>query len=294
MLPARQHASRLALGLLLGLWYAPALAQTTGCGLPAAPGVSTVTRWVNGVQRSSVCSVPSNDTPTIPSRLVFAWHGRGGSGQPRRSQHVEDGLSGIAVYPKALLGPQCGGHTCWDLDPMGHDIALSDARLAHLAAQGCLHPPRLVDDGCAFGGAMTHRPACGRHRATRAVAVDAGWLPEAGYDGPVRDWAEHADDAQAGPITAGRAATAWWRSMESCSAATTPVWPTPCVAATGWQSGVAVTGYTRPQGGHPWSPWTSQAIAACLSQDSGGPEPWAVEGASCRWSTRASMEGTLW
>jgi poly(3-hydroxybutyrate) depolymerase len=80
MLPSRQCISLLALGLLLGMWSAPALAQTAGCGLPAAPGVSTVTLWVNGVQRSYVLSVPSPYHPTIPGRLVFAWHGLGGSG----------------------------------------------------------------------------------------------------------------------------------------------------------------------------------------------------------------------
>src|SRR5215831_15779537 len=72
MLPSRQRVSLLALGLLLGMWSAPALAQTAGCGLPAAPGVSTVTLWVNGVQRSYVLSVPSTYHPTIPVRRIRA------------------------------------------------------------------------------------------------------------------------------------------------------------------------------------------------------------------------------
>jgi len=79
-------------------------------------------------------------------------------------------------------------------------------------------------------------------------------------------WAEHADDDQAVSITAGRAAKEFWRSMDSCSTATTPVWPSPCVASTGCQSSFAVTWCELPQGGHTWYTWTSQAIAAFLSQ----------------------------
>ena len=124
----------------------------------------------------------------------------------------------------------------------------------------------VVDYGFSFGGAMTNLIACVRQRSTRAVAVDAGWLPDAGCDGPVSYWAEHADDDQAVSITAGRAAKEFWRNMDSCSTATTPVWPSPCVAYTGCQSGFAVTWCELPQGGHTWNTWTSQAIAAFLSQ----------------------------
>src|SRR6516164_7630259 len=132
MLPSRPHIFLLTLGLLLGIGYASVLAQTAGCGLPATPGVSTVTLAVNGVQRSYVLSVPSTYNPITPSRLVFAWHGLGGSGQTLRSHNVEYGLSGISVYPNALPCSQFGGQTCWDLNPAGQDVAFYDAMLAHL------------------------------------------------------------------------------------------------------------------------------------------------------------------
>src|SRR5262245_59598299 len=134
MLPSRQRGRLLTLVLLLGMWAAPALAQTAGCGLPAAPGVSTATLRVNGVQRSYLLSVPSNYNPTLPGRLVFAWHWLGGSGQTMRSHNVEYGLSGISVYPSALPCSQFGGQTCWDLAPAGQDIAFYDAMLAQLEA----------------------------------------------------------------------------------------------------------------------------------------------------------------
>lgn len=266
MLRSRQRIYLLALGLLLGIWYASALAQTAGCGLPAMPGVSTVTLSVNGVQRSYLLSVPSTYSPTVPSRLVFAWHGLGGSGQTMRSHNVEYGLSGISVYPNALPCSQFGGQTCWDLNPMGQDMAFYDAMLAHLEAQFCINPQRIVDYGFSMGGAMTNLIACVRQGSTRAVAVDAGWLPDAGGDGPVSYWAEHADDDQAVPIAAGLQAKEFWRNMDSCSTATPPVSPSPCVAYTGCQPGYAVTWCELSSGGHTWYTWTSQAIAAFLSQ----------------------------
>src|SRR5438132_5028268 len=97
------HTRALTCGVALCLAVASVcMAQTPGCGLPQPLGVSTMTMTVNGVLRSYVLSVPRTYNPHVPGRLVFAWHGLGGSGQTIRSHNVEYGLTGVSVYPHAL------------------------------------------------------------------------------------------------------------------------------------------------------------------------------------------------
>ncbi len=273
MLP-RLRACLLTCGAALCLAVANAYAaQSPGCGLPQTPGVSTVTMTVNGVLRSYLLSVPSDYNPHAPDRLVFAWHGMGGSGQTMRSHNVEYGLPGVSVYPNALphyalsyVNLNCQGQTCWDEDPAGQDMAFYDAMLTQLEAQFCINPSRVVHYGFSSGAGMTNVIACVRQQSARAVAVDAGWLPDAACQGSVSYWAIHADDDPTVPIAAGKAAKNFWRVMDGCTTATNPVSPYPCAASQGCAPGYAVTWCELPSGGHSWFNQTTQGIASFLSQ----------------------------
>src|SRR5205814_938690 len=52
---------------------------SSGCGMANVPPTGNKTIDVNGTQRQFVVTVPAGYDPSKPYRLIFAWHGLGGT-----------------------------------------------------------------------------------------------------------------------------------------------------------------------------------------------------------------------
>lgn len=249
-----------------------AAASTTGepagpCGQPP-PFTGAMAQKIEaaGLDRRFDLVIPADYDPDRPYPLVFAWHGRGGSGQLARLYFkVEEAAAGqaIFVYPDGLPLPEMGGQTGWDLDPANEDFALFDAILEDLSSRLCIDPARVFSTGHSFGGYMSNALGCARAGIVRAIAPVAGGGPFGACQGPVAAWLAHGAGDTTVPLSQGEGARDRWRTANSCSEAAAPTDPAPCVAYADCDPGFPVhwCQHDEPDlGGHGWPQWAGPAI----------------------------------
>ena len=227
----------------------PTTGADTSTGAPAGPcgqpppftGVMPQSIEAAGQGRDYDLAIPADYDPDRAYPLVFAWHGRGGTGELARLYFkVEEAAGGqaIFVYPDGLPLPDMNNQTGWDLTPGGEDVALFDAILADVRARLC------VDD-------------------VRAIAPVAGGGPFGGCAGPVAAWIAHGMSDATVPFAQGEGSRDHWTGANGCDAAADPVDPTPCVTYTGCDDGFPVhwCAHDEPAlGGHGWPDWAGAAI----------------------------------
>jgi polyhydroxybutyrate depolymerase len=141
---------------------------------------SGVTISAAGVARTYTIVVGS---AAASQRIVFAFHGDGGTGDGIRGTlglEAAATLPAIFVYPDGInADPVDGG--AWDLDTAAaagnEDIALVDAIIAHLAAEGCVDATRVFVTGFSRGGFFANWLGCQRGDVLRAIAPQSGGGP---------------------------------------------------------------------------------------------------------------------
>jgi len=205
-------------------------------GLTKGAGQSkTIT--VNGEQRAYVLSVPQG-FGELPQawRVVFAFHGSGGTGANLRSWYDPDRLAekqAIVVYPDAVDGN-------WDLDSpseSNRDIALFDALVAELAKNACIDETRIFALGFSNGAYFANQLGCRRGDKLRAIAPHAGggpYGPGSSYDGqghlvcagkPPAVKVFHAEDDDTVPVSNAEASLDHWTWANGCGLSTHDVAP---------------------------------------------------------------------
>jgi polyhydroxybutyrate depolymerase len=247
------------------------------CGQPGAvTGVANATINVGGVERSYVRVVPANYDPERAYPLIFAWHGRTGSGTLARQYfRIEQaaGDAAIIVYPNGLPVTADPNDTGWELTADGRDIALFDALQAEISARYCIG--RTYSMGHSFGGYMSNSLACFRGGTAagkvRAIASIAGGGPFAACSGdPISAAIIHGMSDQVVAFTQGEASRDTWRTKAGCETTSMPIDPSPCVAYDGCDDGLVVRFCAHNEttnGGHGW-PAFAAPTAWKLFQDS--------------------------
>jgi polyhydroxybutyrate depolymerase len=227
----------------------PPAGSATGCtkgGLTKGAGqAKTIAVW--GDARSYVLSVPDAYGETPQSwRVVFAFHGGGGTGEQLRGSFDTDQRfaekNAIVVYPDAANGRN------WDLDTpaaQNPDIAFFDALLAELEANACIDATRVFAVGFSNGAYFTNQLGCRRGTALRAIAPHAGggpYGPGSSYDGegnlvcagkPPAVKVFHAEDDDTVPISDGESSINHWKWANGCQDSTHGAAPDGCVAYDG-------------------------------------------------------------
>jgi poly(3-hydroxybutyrate) depolymerase len=239
---------------------------TMGCGMSgAATGVMSAQSITVGNQtRTYVLSVPASYNSSNAYRLVFAWHGLGGTGTLARAYFGVEGQSGgtaIFVYPNGLPLANQGNQPGWDLGASGIDVQLFDALLASVSSRYCINQARIFSTGHSFGGFFTNRLACSRGNVLRAIAPVAG-APPSGMTtctGGVGAWIAHgmADDTV--PFTSGEATRSFWLSRNACQMTTMSVTPTPCIAHNACTADLPLH-WCPHAGGHEWPSFAAGGI----------------------------------
>lgn len=243
-------------------------ARSDGCGVASPTGRVDGMIDVGGAARTYILDVPTGYDPSQPYPLIFAWHGRGGSGSLARMYFGIGGLAGSAaliVYPDGLPVSATPGDTGWELTEAGRDVALYDAILADLAARYCVG--RVYSMGHSFGGYMSNTVACYRGGtgplATRAIAPIAGGGPFTACGGdPVSAVVIHGMQDMVVPFTQGEGSRDRWRDDAGCMTASTPITPSPCIEYGGCTAGLTVRfcAHAETAGmGHGWPSWAAGA-----------------------------------
>ena len=131
-----------------------------GCGNMDFPEDGAQSIDVGGTQRDYVVELPAGYDPTRPYRLVFVWHGLGGTAtMTARSwfglaAHAQD--SAIFIAGQALQGGSQSGFTSWAIAPDESDIDFVRAMLAWAEASYCVDTARVFSAGMSNGGMMCH------------------------------------------------------------------------------------------------------------------------------------------
>jgi polyhydroxybutyrate depolymerase len=155
-------------------------APSGSCNEPAGLR-SGVTITAGGAARTYTIQIAD---PSLPrQRVVFAFHGDGGTGDGVRSSlALEAAATGpvIFVYPDGInADPVDGG--AWDLDTTAAagnvDIALFDAILARLEADNCVDSTHVFVTGFSRGGFYANWLGCQRGDVIRAIAPQSGGGP---------------------------------------------------------------------------------------------------------------------
>lgn len=157
-----------------------------GLGLLVASAAEPVKReWtVDGVKREARVVVPADG----PKRLVFDFHGHGGTARHAAQRHALHAVmpDAVVVYPQGLNTPGQltdpeGKKTSWQLQPGGQsdrDLKFFDAVLADLLKDHAIDPKRVYATGHSNGGGFTYLLWAERGDKLAAVApVAAGGGP---------------------------------------------------------------------------------------------------------------------
>ncbi len=238
-----------------------------GCGkTPDVSGSTPLKISVAGMERGYILALPADYDPNTQYPLVFAWHGRGGSGGLAQLYFkVEEAAQGQAVfvYPDGLPLADMADQTGWDLDPANEDFALFDALLTDVQTRLCIDPLRIFSTGHSFGGYMSNQLGCHRGDVLRAIGLVAGGGPFGACKGQVATWLAHGNGDMVVPFSEGENSRDFWSAANHCEGPTEPIEPAPCVGFVGCDDEAPVTWCEHAEpalSGHGWPAWAGPAI----------------------------------
>jgi poly(3-hydroxybutyrate) depolymerase len=250
----------------------PGARPSAGCGMPA-PMSGKTTIDVSGTAREYILSVPQGYDPTKPYRLVFAWHGLGGTadqiartwyGLASRSMNSTIFVAGQGLNTSNQVGSGPG----WD-NMGGRDVAFVKALYAKLQGTLCIDETRVFSTGMSYGGIMSNTLGCQMGDVFRAIAPMSGSGPGFGGRatcvGEVAVWMSHGDNDTVVPTASGQASRDFWVKANKCQTQTMPVEPSPCVAYQGCAADLPVTFCLFP-GGHTVPAFAAAAIWSFFSK----------------------------
>jgi poly(3-hydroxybutyrate) depolymerase len=253
-------------------------AGSSGCGAADWPADGDQSIDVEGTPREYIVSIPADYDPNTPYKLVFAWHGLGGTaaqiaGGFRGGYYGLEPMAGgttIFVAGQGLeTSNSVGSGPGWD-NTNGRDVAFTSAMLQWLRASYCIDDERIFSVGMSYGGIMSNRVGCSLGEDFRAIAPMAGSGPGFGSFGAncvgqVAAWITHGNTDNIVSFSSGQASRDHWAMANGCDDSTTPVGPEACVAYDGCDPGYPVH-WCEFDGGHTVPGFAAAAVWAFFSQ----------------------------
>lgn len=140
-----------------------------------APGDTTKTLTVDGIERTFLVHVPPGYDGTTRMPVVFDFHGLGTQNtlqkQISRWDDVGDAQGFITVYPQGVGNSWNAGGCCGDSqEQQVDDVGFVRAIIENLTDEACIDARRVYSSGCSNGGAMSYRLACEAADVIAAVA----------------------------------------------------------------------------------------------------------------------------
>jgi poly(3-hydroxybutyrate) depolymerase len=248
--------------------------KSAGCDAAQWPPSSTQTLDVGGTSRTFIVKVPDAYASATPYRLVFAWHGLGGSAQQiagtagRGYYGLESRAKGNTIFVAGQGLETSSGGAGWP-NTGGQDIAFVRAMLDYLNKSYCVDSKRIFSVGMSYGGIMSNTIGCQLGDIFRAITPMSGSGPRSFGNqkcvGQVAAWMSHGNQDTTVPFASGQASRDYWVAANHCQTTTAPVTPGTCVAYQGCDAGFPVT-WCEFDGGHTIPSFASEGIWGFLSQ----------------------------
>jgi poly(3-hydroxybutyrate) depolymerase len=248
------------------------VSRSAGCGMPA-PMAGNLMIDVMGMSREYILALPANYDPMTAYKLVFAWHGLGGTAMQIASNWY--GLKTMSANTVIFVAGQglnttnsVGSGPGWP-NTNGQDVNFVKALYAQLQGQLCIDQNRVFSVGMSYGGIMSDTLGCQMANVFRAIAPMSGSGPGFGGRatcmGQVAVWLSNGDNDTVVPTAQERASRDFWVGANHCQMQSMPTDPSPCVAYQGCDAGYPVT-WCEFAGGHTVPPFAASAIWKFFSQ----------------------------
>jgi polyhydroxybutyrate depolymerase len=249
--------------------------RSTGCGAPDWPPSGNQTIDVDGTAREYIVKIPDGYQASNPYKLVFAWHGLGGTAQQIASGFrggyygLEARAAGSTIFVAGQGLPTSQGGAGWP-NTGGRDVAFVRAMLTWLKSSYCIDEARIFSVGMSYGGIMSNTIGCQLGDVFRAIAPMSGSGPGFGSRPPtcvgqVAAWLSHGTQDTVVQFTAGQRSRDTWVAANHCQTTTAAVSPDPCVAYDGCDQGYPVQ-WCEFDGGHTVPAFASEGIWNFFSQ----------------------------
>lgn len=136
--------------------------RSAGCGTEHSGGLLRGTLESSGYERSFVVHVPEGYSKDDAHPVVFAFHGKGGSGEVivNSTRLTEERWTGnkLVVYPDGWGGFWAGAD--YSILSVAEDLSFVRDLVAHLRADFCVDNSRIYATGHSNGGGMVDNIAC--------------------------------------------------------------------------------------------------------------------------------------
>jgi len=230
---------------------------SSGCGKTGTPPSGNQTIDVDGVQRAYIVKVPSNYEANTPYRLVFAWHGLGGTAMQIASNYyglvTRSANSALFIAGQGQPGTgQQNGLATWTI-ANDSDVVFTRKMLEWAKANYCIDVRRVFSIGMSAGGMMSNIVGCELGDSFRAMVAMSGGGPK-GYatkpcTGQLAVWISHGNKDDNVPFSYGKASRDYWAKANHCGTETVPVMPGTCLEYQGCDAGFPVQ-FCEFDGGH--------------------------------------------
>lgn len=230
--------------------------RSAGCGKTDVPPSGSTMLDVDGKQRQFIVKAPAMYDANTPHRLVFAWHGLGGTSMQIASTFY--GLasramnSAIFIAPQGLPNPQQNDLAAWANTGDG-DITFTRKMIDWAKTNYCIDEKRVFSIGMSNGGMMANIVGCELGGVIRGIAAMSGGGPK-GYamkacTGQTAVWISHGNKDNNVPFSYGQASRDYWAKANHCTTMTAPVMPANCIEYQGCDAGFPVQ-FCEFDGGH--------------------------------------------
>ncbi len=220
-----------------------------GCGGAAFPKSGRYEIDVDGTVRQYDVGLPSGYGASVPHRLVFVWHGLGGT-SAQVAQTSFYGLQPLADSPTIFVSgqglPVPQGQSGWSNDG-NRDVQFVRVLLAQLRSEYCLDDSRIFSTGVSYGGIMSNSIGCALGDEFRAIAPVMGAGPDLGFNctygasaectGQVAVWLTHGTMDPTVPFCDGERSRDHWLADNGCDDGSDPVGSDGCVSYRGCDEG---------------------------------------------------------
>lgn len=231
-------------------------APSSGCGAMAEAPNGSQTIDVDGTQREYIVKVPSDYDRNKPYRLVFAWHGLGGTAMQIASNFYglvsRSANSAIFISPQGLPNPQQNNLAAWNNTGDG-DVKFTRQMIDWAKAMYCIDEKRIFSIGMSNGGMFANVVGCELGDTFRATAAMSGGGPQ-GYaakacTGKLAVWISHGNKDNNVPFSYGQKSRDYWVKANHCGSETVTVMPGNCLEYQGCDEGYPVQ-FCEFDGGH--------------------------------------------
>ena len=242
----------------------PTDAPSSGCGKATWPASGNFNIDISGTMRAYIVKIPTNYDTNRPYRLIFAWHGLGGTAQQIAQfgyYQLETLSAGSAIFVSGQ-GLDTGGGAGWP-NTGGQDVNFVRALVDWMKTNYCVDQARIFSVGMSYGGIMSNTLGCQMGGIFRAIAPMAGSGPfqfgTSACVGQVAAWLTHGTADTVVGYDAGVGSKETWRTRNHCQGTSQATTPSPCVAYDGCDPGFPVH-WCSWDGGHTIPTFSAGAI----------------------------------